>query len=276
MGKTTFKLLPLFLVVGLSFGSELRIMTGKVIEVKEKGGKTCHLKFTGKSGDYVLRYEGDCTVRIKVEGEAVLEGPEKLVLKKGRAKFLGKGRYLVKEGEFVAPHLTLQVVRQRRPWGVFVFAGYHEKEDSYYREVYQGGILPLGLGIEYQAARNLSFSVTGELLNKEGRTPLAKKKTTLQQVPLLFMVKVSQGERFKIFLSFGPGVLWFREKSYLGEVKDSLWGVAGSVGVTREISRTLFFRICGRYLWFKKRFESLGENQSLGGGEILASLGVKF
>lgn len=109
-----------------------------------------------------------------------------------------------------------------------------------------------------------------------GRTTFLKQCTHLQEVPLTFYLRRIEDFRcgLQLYASLGGGVIWMKEKSYLGHVKRHKGIGEVEVGLNYPMWHCLNFTSAFRYL-FPRQSESC-KKVDVGGFDLRAGIELPF
>lgn len=177
----------------------------------------------------------------------------------------------------VSTRLVGNAVEKDKYFDGSLSAGYVFKNDSKFKDVYGRGIVNVltADGCYYPWER-WGFGAKISYWRKKGCTTFLQLRSILQEVPITFYVR-----RIKKFdcglqmnASLGAGVVWMKEKSYLGKVK--LNKAIGEVEVGLQYSIVRWFNIVGafRYLFPPQRQSC--KKKVVGGFDLRAGIGFSF
>lgn len=156
-------------------------------------------------------------------------------------------------------------------------AGYVFKNDSNFKEVYGHGIVNAitadGCFYPWQhwgLGAKLSYWRT------KGRTVFLQQRSILQELPATFYVRRRKifPSGLQLYGSFGGGVIWLKEKSYVETIRLTKGIGELEIGLQYPIWR--FINLVGafRYLFPPQSYSC--DNKVLGGFDLRAGIGFSF
>lgn len=109
-----------------------------------------------------------------------------------------------------------------------------------------------------------------------GCTTFLKRRTHLQEVPLTFYLRRKHDFDcgLQLYASLGGGVIWVKEKSYLGKIKMHKGIGEVEVGLNYPLWRSL--NVTGAYRYLFPHQSPGGRKVTLGGSDVRAGLAVLF
>ncbi len=162
-------------------------------------------------------------------------------------------------------------------WSSSFSAGYVFKNDSKFKDVYGHGVInALTADICYYPWKCWGLGSKISYWRKKGRTAFLQLRSIIQEVPITFYLR-----RIKEFncgliayASLGGGLIWLKEKSYLGKVLFHKGIGELEAALEYPIWRCITILGAFRYL-FPPRSRSC-ENVVLGGFDLRAGIGFSF
>lgn len=157
-------------------------------------------------------------------------------------------------------------------------AGYVFKNQSSFKNVYGPGVAnAITADLCYYFYHNWGLGTKVSYWLNRGKTTLLKERSDLQEVPLTFYLRKAHyfDCNLGLYLSLGGGVIWLKEKSYLGSV--NLTKGIGEVEIGLNYTLWRFIGLTGafRYL-FPNQSQHHGNKVEVGGLELRAGLVFSF
>lgn len=178
-------------------------------------------------------------------------------------------------------HLYGNDVEKDNKYDLAFSAGYVFKTESQFKDVYGHGIINALTGdFCYYRWDVWGLGAKISYWRKKGRTSFLQQRSIIQQVPITFYAR--RVKRFdsglQLNASLGAGLIWTKEKSYLGKVKQTKGIGEVEVGLQYPIWRSLNIVGAFRYLFPKQRqSKDCGcDRVVVGGLDLRAGLGFSF
>ncbi len=154
-------------------------------------------------------------------------------------------------------------------------SGYIWKNDPYFKKVYGSGIPDIITADAcYYPWHHWGFGIKTSYWHATGKTTYLKKKTHLQEVPLIFYVRAKTGNHLQAYASLGGGAIFVTEKSYLGKAKDTVGIGEAEVGINYLPCKHFYITGAFRYLFPKTTINK--ERYNFGGYGLRAGLGFSY
>ena len=156
-------------------------------------------------------------------------------------------------------------------------AGYVFKHDCKFKAVYGRGMVnAITFDGCYYPWECWGFGAKISYWRKKGCTTFLQRRSILQEVPITFYVR--RIKKFdcglQMYGSLGGGVIWIKEKSYLGDVRLTKGIGEVEVGLNSPVWHHLNLTIAFRYL-FPSQCHA-GEKANVGGFDLRAGIGFSF
>ena len=156
-------------------------------------------------------------------------------------------------------------------------AGYVFKNDCIFKDVYGRGIINAITGDGcYYPWKHWGFGGKVSYWRARGRTSFLQLCSLIQEVPITFYARVIK--RFDCGLqtygSLGAGVVWMKEKSYLGTVKQTK-GI-GELELGLQYSRCRRFNLVGAFRYLFPPQKQACDTVVVGGFDLRAGIGFSF
>lgn len=154
-------------------------------------------------------------------------------------------------------------------------AGYVFKDDNIFKKVYGNGIVNIitADGCYYPWA-NWGIGSKISYWSTHGKTTFLKKRTCLEEVPLTFYIRRIQDLscNFQAYASLGGGIVWVKEKSYLGDFRIHKGIGELEIGLNLSIWQNLSLTGAVRYLFPRQCVN----NRKMDIGGVDLRLGLEF
>ena len=148
------------------------------------------------------------------------------------------------------------------------------KSDSDFDRFYGMSIPGVTLEAGFEAKPWLIFGASTGYFSRTGKTSVLKEETRFRQIPILFFVRSSYGQRLRAMAALTAGWLFFREQSYIGIVEDQPFGWGTEIGCEFDLNKNIFIAGALRFLHFQFRDPESLEEQQLGGSELRLGIGI--
>ncbi len=157
-------------------------------------------------------------------------------------------------------------------------AGYVFKHnDCIFKEVYGHGIVNVITADGcYYPCEQWGIGAKISYWRAHGRTTFLKKCSLLQEVPLTFYLRRMKDFRcgLQLYASLGGGIIWIKEKSYLGDLHLHKGIGEAEIGMNYPIWRCVNITSAFRYLF--PRQSHCGTKMDVGGFDLRAGIGFQF
>lgn len=156
-------------------------------------------------------------------------------------------------------------------------AGYVFKHDHLFKEVYGHGIVNIITADGcYYPWEQWGIGAKISYWRAHGRTTFLHKRSLLQEVPLTFYLRKIKDVRcnLQLYASLGGGVIWIKEKSYLGDQHLHKGIGEAEIGMNYLVWRCLNFTSAFRYLF--PRQKHCGSKMDVGGFDLRAGIEFQF
>lgn len=179
----------------------------------------------------------------------------------------------------VPSHLFGNDVEKENKYDLAFTAGYVFKNDSQFKDVYGHGIInALTADFCYHYWERWGLGAKLSYWRKKGRTTFLQQRAIIQELPITFYLR-----RIKEFncglqlnASLGGGLVWMKEKSYLGKKKLTKGIGELEFGLQYPIWRCLNIVGAFRYLFPPQRQSNVCERTVVGGFDLRAGIGFSF
>ena len=158
-------------------------------------------------------------------------------------------------------------------------AGYVFKNESNFKNVYGPGVAnAITADLCYYFYHKWGLGTKVSYWLNHGKTTLLKQRTDLQEVPLTFYIRRAHDFDcgLRIYLSLGGGVIWLKEKSYLGSEKLTKGIGEVEIGLNYTIWRFIGITGAFRYLFPSQSQHHHGKKVEVGGLDLRAGIGFSF
>ncbi len=156
-------------------------------------------------------------------------------------------------------------------------SGYVWKSDFHFKNVYGSGIPNLiTADICYWLYEFLGLGIKSAYWEKTGRTTVFQQHARIQEVPLILYLKGGIGDRIRGYFALGGGVIFAKERSYLGKIWQIVPGGDIELGVNCFIIKQLYVTAAFDYLFFYKQVSSFHGKRDFGGYGFRLGLGTGF
>lgn len=156
-------------------------------------------------------------------------------------------------------------------------AGYVFKHDCTFKQVYGRGIANL-ITVDgcYYPWECWGIGAQVSYWRKRGRTTFLKQRTHLREIPVILSIRRKKDFDcgLRLYGSLGGGIVWGKEKSYLGCVKVHKGIAAVEAGLEYPIWCDLSITGAVRYLF--PRQSQAGHKVTIGGADLRAGLSWAF
>ena len=156
-------------------------------------------------------------------------------------------------------------------------AGYVFKQDCIFKEVYGHGLVNIITADAcYYPWELWGLGAKVSYWRAHGRTTFLKQCSFLHEVPLTFYVRRITDFMcgLQAYASLGGGLVWIKEKSYLGKVRQHAGIGEVEFGLSYPLWRCIDITGALRYL-FPRRSE-WGQKVEVGGLDLRAGIGFSF
>jgi hypothetical protein len=164
-----------------------------------------------------------------------------------------------------------------KSWFSAISAGYVFKHDCSFKNVYGRGIVNMiTVDGSYSPWNFWAIGTKISYWRAKGKTSFLKESSLLQEVPVtLYVRRIKEFQSaLQIYASLGGGVVWVKEKSYLGEVRLHRGIAEVEAGLVYPIVRCINVISAFRYL-FPSQSQSCNK-KDLGGFDVRAGIGFSF
>jgi len=156
-------------------------------------------------------------------------------------------------------------------------AGYVFKHDCRFKDVYGRGIVNIITADGCYYPWDL-WGIGAKLSywRAKGCTTFLNQRSVLQELPVTFYLRRLHNFTcdLQMYASLGGGLIWLKEKSYLGEVRLTKGIGEVEVGLHYSIWRCINLTTAFRYL-FPSQCQK-GERANIGGFDLRAGIGISF
>lgn len=159
-------------------------------------------------------------------------------------------------------------------------AGYVFKyDDCFFKSVYGKGMVnAITFDGCYNPWENVGFGTKVSYWLAKGETTFHKRCTTLYEVPLTFYIR-GMGNlacNLRLYGSLGGGVIWSKEKSYLGQVRFTKGIGEAEVGMMYPIWSHILITGAFRVLFPRQSLCDGSPIVNIGGCDLRAGIGFAF
>lgn len=177
-----------------------------------------------------------------------------------------------------APQILADVCEERDVrWNTALTAGYVFKNDCNFKQVYGHGMANcITADVCYSACNRWGLGTKVSYWRATGCTTFLRQRTVLQEVPLTFYLRRIKNFDcgLQLYASLGGGVVWAKEKSYLGCLKLHKGIGEVEVGLNYQLWRNVNFTSAFRYL-FPKQSQAC-RKVTIGGSDLRAGFAFLF
>lgn len=156
-------------------------------------------------------------------------------------------------------------------------AGFVFKNDCKFKEVYGHGIANIITADGcYYPWECWGVGAKVSYWRAHGKTDFLRQCSLLQEVPVTFYVRRRTNFRcgLQLYASLGGGLIWLREKSYLGRAQLHKGIGEAEIGLSYPVWRHVNITSAFRYLFPRQSFA--GEKVDIGGFDLRAGLEFPF
>ena len=159
-------------------------------------------------------------------------------------------------------------------------AGYVFKHDEEFKEIYGPGIANLitvdACYFPFEKWSKWGVGTKVSYWKTHGKTTFLKQRTTLQEIPLTFYIRRIEDLScsLQMYASLGGGLIWIKEKSYLGNRKIHKGIGEAEIGLNYSIYKCLNFTTAIRYLFPAQSI--CDQKMDVGGLDLRLGIGFSF
>lgn len=177
----------------------------------------------------------------------------------------------------LSPHLLGNTTEDTKPYSIAFSAGYVFKHDHVFKQVYGHGI-PNLITVDscYYPWDLWGIGVKVGFWRAKGHTTFLKQHTLLHQIPLTFYLRRIKDFQcgLQAYASLGGGIVWIKEKSYLGRAHRHKGIGELEVGINYPLWCSTNVTGAFSYL-FPHQFQSC-KKADVGGFELRAGIEFSF
>ncbi|MBN2479283.1 MAG: hypothetical protein JXA94_03560 [Parachlamydiales bacterium] len=164
-----------------------------------------------------------------------------------------------------------EIIKKMDPAYFSTSLGFKYNTDRDFRNIYNRWMVDVIFDGGYWFKNNLSIGSKFSFTTKQGSTLALEKKTRIYEMPLILYFKTKTGENNLFYLSFGPGLMFTHESSYISKVFKAIMGLEIESGLEFKAKNNFFPLIALRYLHFYTN-----NSVNIGGLELRFGLGKRF
>lgn len=160
-------------------------------------------------------------------------------------------------------------------------AGYVFKHDTDFKEVYGSGLANLiTADFCYSRCGKWGIGTKVSYWRAHGKTTFLKQRTTLKEIPLTFYLRAIKDIcSLQMYASLGGGIVWIKEKSYLGERKIHKGVGEAEIGLNYMVRECFNLTSALRYLFPAQRVckKNVCDHKiDIGGLDLRLGIGFSF
>jgi hypothetical protein len=154
-------------------------------------------------------------------------------------------------------------------------SGFVWKNDDLFKCVYGSGIVnAITVDGCYYPCTYGGVGLKTAYWGKKGETTILKQCTKLREVPLIAYLKARIGTWLQGYISLGGGVIFVREKSYLGCASTATGIGEAEVGINCHILHSFYITVAANALFPSTKIN--GHKAIVGGYGLRAGIGFSF
>ncbi len=156
-------------------------------------------------------------------------------------------------------------------------AGYVFKHDCVFKQIYGRGMVNiLTADVCYYPWDEWGIGAKASYWRAKGHTLFLQRNSLLQEVPVTVYLRVIKDFSCHVqaYLSLGGGVLWIKEKSYLGCVR--LTKAIGEVEIGLNFPIWCYFNATGAFRYLFPRQSQFCQKKDVGGCDLRAGIELSF
>lgn len=164
-----------------------------------------------------------------------------------------------------------------KKWFTAFSAGYAFKHDSSFKDVYGRGMVNIITGdCCYYPWEKWGFGAKFSYWRKKGHTSFLRQCATVREVPITFYVRRRMMFEcgLQMYASLGGGIVWIKDKSYLGTAKLHKGVGELEVGLNYPVWRCINIVGAVRYLFPPQT--QVCDKVDVGGVDVRAGIGFTF